>query len=75
MDYRQVVATNLRRIRGEKGFTQEDLAHDAGVSRPYMSKLETGKTYIGLEILVKFGEVLGVEPAEFLKPTRRARKK
>lgn len=76
MDLRQVFATNLRRLRHAKGLSQEDLAHDAEVNRSYMSRLERGGTYVGLEIIGKLAKVLGVEPAEFLrmpakKPKRR----
>ncbi|MBN8919893.1 MAG: helix-turn-helix transcriptional regulator, partial [Rhizobiales bacterium] len=42
MDYRQVFAANLRRIRHEKGVSQENLAYEAGVNRTYMSKVEKG---------------------------------
>jgi transcriptional regulator with XRE-family HTH domain len=75
MDLRQVFAANLRRLRHAKGFTQEALAHEAGVNRTYMSKLETGGSYPGLEIIGKLAAVLNVEPAELLRlpPKRRAR--
>jgi transcriptional regulator with XRE-family HTH domain len=76
MDYRQVFAANLRRIRHEKGFSQEDLAYDAEVNRTYMSKLEKGDTWVGLEIMVRLGKTLDVEPSEFLRrPLKRGRKR
>jgi transcriptional regulator with XRE-family HTH domain len=75
MDYRHVFATNLRRLRTEKGYSQEALAHDAGVNRTYMSKLEKGGSFVGLELMVKLAKVLEVEPADFLKvPPRRPRR-
>ncbi len=76
MDIRQLFATNLRRIRHEKGFSQEQLAHDSDVDRAHVSKLERGVAYVGLEIIGKFSKVLGVPPDAFLKlPPRRAIKK
>ena len=73
MDLRQVFAVNLRRRRHAKGLSQEDLAHEAGVNRSYMSKLEKGGSYPGLEIIGKLAVVLGVEPAELLKlPAKRS---
>ena len=42
MDLRQVFAANLRRLRHEKGLSQEGLAYEAGVNRTYLSKLEKG---------------------------------
>jgi transcriptional regulator with XRE-family HTH domain len=72
MDLRQVFAANLRRLRHARGLSQEDLAHEADVNRTYMSKIEKGGTWVGLEIIGKLAAVLEVEPAEFLKlPTRR----
>lgn len=72
MDWRQVVADNLRRIRRERGISQMALAMDAGVNRTYISKLEKGETWVGLEVLVKISKVLQAEPADFLQ--RQARK-
>jgi len=72
MDLRQVFAANLRRLRHGKGLSQEDLAHEAGVNRSYMSVLEKGASYPGLEIIGKLAAVLEVEPAELLNlPTRK----
>jgi transcriptional regulator with XRE-family HTH domain len=75
MDLRQVFAANLRYLRHAKGLSQEDLAHEADVNRSYMSTLERGASYPGLEIIGKLAAVLGVEPAELLKlpPRRRTR--
>lgn len=75
MDYRHVFATNLRRLRTERGYSQEVLAHEAGVNRTYMSKLEKGGSFVGLEVMVRLAKVLEVEPADFLKvPARRTRR-
>jgi transcriptional regulator with XRE-family HTH domain len=71
MDYRHVFATNLRRLRIERGYSQEALAYEAGVNRTYMSKLEKGGSFVGLEVMVKLADVLQVEPADFLKVTPR----
>jgi transcriptional regulator with XRE-family HTH domain len=73
MDLRQVFAANLRRLRHAKGLSQEDLAYSAEVNRTYLSKLETGMSYVGLEIIGKLSAVLGVDPAELLKlPSKKA---
>jgi transcriptional regulator with XRE-family HTH domain len=77
MDLRQVFAANLRRLRHAKGLSQENVAYEADVNRTYMSKLEKGGSYPGLEIIGKLAAVLGVEPAELLKlpPKRASRRK
>ena len=67
MDVRQVFAANLRRLRHDKGLSQEALAYEAGINRSYLSKLERGASYAGLEIIGKLAAVLDVEPVELLK--------
>jgi transcriptional regulator with XRE-family HTH domain len=66
-DLRLAFAANLRRLRHAKGISQEDLAHEAGINRSYMSKLEKGASYPGLEIIAKLATVLEVEPTELLR--------
>jgi len=67
MDLRDVFATNLRRLRHEKGLSQDDLAYEAEVSRSYLSQLEKGVFYASLKIIGRLSEALGVEPAELLR--------
>ncbi|HWD57595.1 MAG TPA: helix-turn-helix transcriptional regulator [Stellaceae bacterium] len=64
----------MRRARHEKGLSHETLAYEAGVNRTYASKLEKGTSYVGLEIMGKLAKVLGVEPAELLRPPVRRRR-
>lgn len=74
MDLRQVFASNLRKLRHARGLSQEDLAHQANVNRTYMSRIEKGGTWVGLEIIGKLSTVIEVEPAELLKlPKRRGK--
>ena len=40
MDARERVAVNIRRLRVERGVSQEVFAVDAGVDRTYMSQIE-----------------------------------
>jgi transcriptional regulator with XRE-family HTH domain len=76
MDLRQVFAANLRRLRHARGLSQENLAYEAEVNRTYMSKIEKGATWVGLEIIGKLAAVLEVEPAEMLRlPPRRLRRR
>jgi transcriptional regulator with XRE-family HTH domain len=77
MDLREVFATNLRRLRHERGLSQDDLAYEAEVSRSYLSQLEKGAFYASLKIVGKLASVLQVEPAELLKipPKKVARGK
>jgi transcriptional regulator with XRE-family HTH domain len=71
MDLRQIVATNLRRLRRAKGLSQEELAWDAGVNRSHMAVIETGKSWVRLDIIAKLAAALECEPFELLTPPRR----
>lgn len=52
---------NLRKIREEKGITQEELAEMAGISRVTISKLETnGSEGIKLSTMKALGKALDV---------------
>lgn len=69
MDLREVFAGNLRRLRHEKGMSQDDLAYEAEVSRSYLSQLEKGAFHASLKIVGRLAQALDVEPAELLRRT------
>lgn len=66
MDIRKQVGENVRRIRKEVGWSQEDLAHESGLHRTYISGIERGVRNPTVLILAKIGETLGVEIVELL---------
>jgi transcriptional regulator with XRE-family HTH domain len=72
-DMRKAVARNLRRIRHERGFSQEELSDRAGVDRSYISLLEKGAYSASVAMLGKLGKALEVDAADFLAsaPKRR----
>jgi transcriptional regulator with XRE-family HTH domain len=70
MDLREAFALNLRRVRHERGLSQDDLAYEADISRSYLSQIEKGAFHVSLKVIGKLAEALGVEPAEFLKMPR-----
>lgn len=77
MDLRRTFAANVVKLRAKKGISQEELAHQAEINRSYLSDLETGKKNVGLDILGKLANALGVEGADLLKkikPTSPKRK-
>jgi transcriptional regulator with XRE-family HTH domain len=71
MDLRQLFATNLRRLRHARKLSQEQLAHDAGIDRVYVSRVERAATYAGLEIIGKLATILEVDPVEFFRRPSR----
>jgi transcriptional regulator with XRE-family HTH domain len=73
MDIREVFARNLRKLRQEKGLSQEALADEAGIDRTYVSALERAVYSASITTVAKLAEVFDVEPAVLLqlpgKPT------
>lgn len=62
-DYREKVGKNIRRLREEKGFSQDELADIMEVHRSTISKIETGKFAITIDYLVKFAWYLDFDIA------------
>ena len=50
----------IKIIRKHRGMTQADLAHEAGISRPYLAEIETGKKGGSLSAYKVLAEALGV---------------
>jgi len=67
MSLREVVAKNLRRLRHERGVSQEDLADRADINRNYVGMLEREEHAATVDILEKLAGVLAVDPAEFFR--------
>jgi transcriptional regulator with XRE-family HTH domain len=67
MDLRDTFASNLRRLRAEKGISQDDLAAEAKISRSYLSQIEKGSFFVSLKVIGKLAQTLEVEPEEFLR--------
>lgn len=68
MDGRARVAWNLRRLRVERGLSQESLAVDADVDRSYISGIETRTFNPTVDLLDRLAGALAVDIAEFLVP-------
>lgn len=66
MNGRALVAWNLRRLRTERGVSQERLAADAGVDRAYVSELERELGNASVDLLDRLAAVLNVAVGEFL---------
>ncbi len=55
------VGFNIRRIREERGLSQEELAALAGLHRAYVGQIERGEKNIGLKNLEKIAKTLDVD--------------
>jgi transcriptional regulator with XRE-family HTH domain len=66
MKSRQNLAMNLRRLRVERGLSQERLAADSGVDRAYVGAIERQSENPTIDLLDKLAEALAVEVSELL---------
>lgn len=66
MDGRTRVGWNLRRLRTERGLSQESLAVDADVDRTYVSGIERSTFNPTIDLLDRLAAALGVDVAELV---------
>ena len=52
----------VRQARKDKGWTQEQLAFEAGVKRAYLSEVENGQRNVSLDVVEKLAKALDVSP-------------
>lgn len=68
MELRRIFAHNLQRVRREKGLSQEELAHRAGLERSYVGKLENARFSVSLDTIEKIAQALETPAAALLEP-------
>jgi transcriptional regulator with XRE-family HTH domain len=61
----------LRRLRKERGMTQEQLGLEADLRRTFISVLELGQQQPTLTTIVKIANVFGIRPSELLREAER----
>jgi transcriptional regulator with XRE-family HTH domain len=57
---------NLRRLREEKGWSQEDYADRAGIHRTYVSDIERGRRNPTVTVVEKLARPFGVKAGALL---------
>jgi transcriptional regulator with XRE-family HTH domain len=58
---------HVRRLRKERGLTQEQLALDAAIDLTYLGGIERGRRNPSVVVLGRVGEALGVAPSLLLE--------
>ena len=62
-----VVAKAIRRIRKQRGWSQEELGARADLHRTYVGAIEREEENLTLHTLDKLAAALGVKPAELFR--------
>ena len=65
----------VRELRKERGFSQEELAHRAGLHYTYVGGIERGERNPALVNIGKIARALKVEPAELFSKIRAGRQR
>jgi transcriptional regulator with XRE-family HTH domain len=65
---RSVLAENLRRLRAERGLSQEALADLVGIDRTYVSALERQVYAATIDVIERLADTLRVPPIVLLTP-------
>ncbi len=61
------IGQTIRVLRADLGFSQESLAHDAGIDRSYMGGIERGEHNLTLMSLIRICGCLRVSASELLR--------
>lgn len=62
------VAARIKKVREEKGVSQEELAHEAKLYRTYVGHLENGRYSPSAYVLYKIAKALKVKMESLLTP-------
>jgi len=73
MDLKHILSTNLRRIRNERGHTQEEMADRLGVSLRYLGSVERAKVSPSVTKLGQFAAALNISPCDLISEVGRKR--
>ena len=60
------IGVNIRTLRKQRGYSQEEFADIVGFSRSYYTEIETGKRNISVLNLIKIMKALNVNPNEII---------
>lgn len=62
-----VVTRNVMRLRIQRGYTQQRLAQELGITHPRIAQIESASANLQIDTLDRLAAVFGVEPARLLQ--------
>ena len=71
MDIKKQFGGNVRKLREDKGWSQEDLAEASTLHRTYISGIERGARNPTLTVVQRLARALSVSPAELLAQEKK----
>lgn len=66
-DSRKVLGKRIRKLRDERGWSQEEFADICGINRSYMGRIERGELNLTLDSLQKVSKGLGRSVSALLR--------
>ncbi|WP_342111333.1 helix-turn-helix transcriptional regulator [Methylobacterium sp. SI9] len=64
---RIILATNLRRLRLEKGYSQDAFGYLCGLDRTYVGSIERGERNVSIDNLERIARALNLEPWQLIR--------
>ena len=68
---REVFARNVRRVRRWKEISQESLALEAGLSRPYIGQVERAERAVSIDIMGQIAIALDIALRDLVDPNMK----
>jgi len=57
----------IRNLRRDRGWSQEDLADNSGVHRTYIGAIERGEQNVSIDNIIKLAKALGISLEQLFK--------
>ena len=67
MNLQQIFGETIKKIRLEKGLSQETLAFEADIDRTYISDIEKGERNISIQVASKLALALQISFSDLIK--------
>lgn len=67
MEWGKIIGINVRRLRTERGLTQEQLAHDVEIDLTYLGGIERGRRNPTVAVVGRIAEALAVTPGDLFE--------
>jgi transcriptional regulator with XRE-family HTH domain len=66
-DWQRIIGANVRRLRKDRGLTQEDLAGAAELDVSYVRGIEAGRRNPSLMVMVALADALDAKPTDLFR--------